>query len=82
MVGMAFTSLGLVINAAQRGTGNTKISMRTNLTANVINVIFNYLLINGIWFFPRLEVKGAAIATLMGNVVSCLMSVYSVSKPT
>ncbi len=82
IVGMAFVSLGMVINAAQRGVGNTKISMRTNLTANVVNVIFNYLLINGIGFFPRLEVKGAAIATLMGNVVSFLMSVYSVSKPS
>ena len=70
IVGMAFVSLGMVINAAQRGVGNTKISMRTNLTANVVNVVFNYLLINGIGFFPRLEVKGAAIATLMGNVVS------------
>lgn len=81
IVGMAFVSLGMVINAAQRGVGNTKISMRTNLTANVVNVIFNYLLINGIGFFPRLEVKGAAIATLMGNIVSFLMSVYSVSNP-
>ncbi|MEI6578008.1 MAG: MATE family efflux transporter [Eubacteriales bacterium] len=81
IIGMAFVSLGMVINAAQRGIGNTKISMRTNLTANAVNVVFNFLLINGIWFFPRLEVKGAAIATLMGNVVSFLMSVYSISKP-
>jgi len=81
MIGMAFVSLGMVINAAQRGVGNTQISMRTNLTANVVNVVFNYLLINGIGFFPRLEVRGAAIATLMGNVVSFLMSVYSVSNP-
>ncbi len=78
MVGMAFLSLGMIINAAQRGIGNTKISMRTNLAANAINVVFNYLLINGIWFFPRLEVKGAAIATLMGNIASCLMSFISV----
>lgn len=81
MVGMVFASMGMVINAAQRGAGNTKISMWTNLIANVVNVVFNYLLINGIGFFPRLEVKGAAIATLMGNVASCLISVYSVSKP-
>lgn len=80
IVGMAFVSLGMVINAAQRGVGNTKISMRTNLTANVVNVVFNYLLINGIGFFPRLEVRGAAIATLMGNVVSFSMSLYSVTR--
>lgn len=79
MVGLAFTGVGMTINAAQRGAGNTKISLRTNLTANIVNVIFNYFLINGIWFFPRLEVKGAAIATLLGNIASCIMSIISVS---
>lgn len=79
MVGMCFTSLGLIINAAHRGCGNTKISMYTNLTANIVNVVFNYLLINGVWFFPKLGVKGAAIATLMGNIVSCTMSIVSIS---
>lgn len=33
--------------------------MRTNLAANGINVIFNYLLIGGHFGFPRLEVAGA-----------------------
>ncbi len=78
LVGLGFSSFGMVINAAQRGSGNTKISMYTNVAANVVNVIFNYLLINGIGFFPRLGVKGAAIATLMGNIVSCLISIYSI----
>lgn len=80
MVGMIFTSFGMVINAAHRGCGNTKIAMYTNIAANVVNVIFNWLLINGIWFFPRLGVTGAAIATLLGNIVSFLISAYSVSR--
>ncbi|NLA77672.1 MAG: MATE family efflux transporter [Clostridiales bacterium] len=80
MVGMSFASLGMVINAAQRGSGNTRISMTTNLTANIINIVFNYLLIGGNFGFPRLEVKGAAIATLMGNVAACVMSLISVSR--
>lgn len=81
MVGMVFAAIGMVINAAQRGAGNTRISMWTNLIANVVNVVFNYLLINGIGVFPKWGVKGAGIATLMGNVASCLISIYSVSKP-
>lgn len=79
MVGMFFTSIGLIINAGQRGSGNTRISMTTNMTANIVNCIFNALLINGLFFFPKLGVIGAAIATAIGNVVSCAMSVYSVS---
>ena len=80
MCGMLFTSIGLSINAAQRGSGNTRISMTTNMTANIVNCIFNALLINGLFFFPKLGVTGAAIATLLGNIVSCAMSIYSVSR--
>ena len=78
-LGTVFTSVGLMINAAHRGCGNTKISMVTNLTANLVNIVFNYLLINGVWFFPKLGVTGAAIATLIGNILSFIMSVYSVT---
>ena len=78
MVSIVFTSLSLTINAAQRGVGNTKISMRTNVVANIVNLIFNYFLINGIWIFPRLEVRGAALATTLGSIVGFLMSVFSV----
>ncbi|MBQ2709381.1 MAG: MATE family efflux transporter, partial [Clostridia bacterium] len=34
MVGLLFTSISMAINAAQRGAGNTRISMTTNMTAN------------------------------------------------
>jgi putative MATE family efflux protein len=81
MIGMVFTSLSLTINAAQRGIGNTRISMVTNLAANVVNVIFNYLLINGIAFFPELGVNGAAIGTVMGNITAFFMSLRSVYRP-
>lgn len=78
MIGLMFTSFGMIINAAQRGSGNTKISMRTNVVANLTNIFFNAMLINGIWFFPKLGVTGAAVATLIGNIASFGMSVYSI----
>ena len=74
---MMFYSFSCVLNAAQRGTGRTKITMRSALAGNLVNVILNYFLINGIWMFPRLGVKGAAIATLIGQFVSCLVSFLS-----
>ncbi len=77
MIGLIFTSFGMIINGAQRGSGNTKISMKTNIVANVTNIIFNALLINGLWFFPELGVTGAAIATLIGNIASFCMSLAS-----
>jgi putative MATE family efflux protein len=78
-VGNLFTSMSLTINAAQRGCGNTKISMKTNVAANLVNVLFNFLLINGNLGFPALGVKGAAIATGIGNVVGFIMSVRSIT---
>lgn len=80
MGGIIFTTLTLVINAAQKGAGNTRISMVTNLISNVVNVIFNYLLIGGKLGFPALGVNGAAIATVIGSVFGCVLSIISVMR--
>lgn len=78
--GMIFNVIQLGINAAQRGAGNTRITMRTNLVSNTVNVIFNYLLIQGHFGFPALGIAGAALATVLGTVVACIMSIASVCK--
>ena len=78
--GMVFNVISMVINAAQRGAGNTKIAMRTNLVSNGVNIVFNYLLIGGNFGFPKLGVAGAAIATVIGTVFACGMSIFSVLK--
>lgn len=38
---MMFHIVSLVINAAQRGVGNTKIAMRTNIASNIIHITGN-----------------------------------------
>jgi len=78
MGGMLFNCIQMGINSAQRGAGNTKITMRTNVTSNVINIILNYLLITGRWGFPALGIVGAALATVLGTVVACIMSIISI----
>ena len=77
MLGTIFNGLSMTINAAQRGAGNTKISMVTNLAANFVNMTFNYLLINGNLGFPRLGIAGAAIATVIGSAVALGIAVAS-----
>lgn len=77
LVGTFFYLISLTISAAQRGSGNTKISMTINLSANIVNVIFNYLLINGIWIFPKWGILGAAVATSMGNFVALILAFRS-----
>lgn len=49
------------------GLSQTKYAMIATLIANVVNIVFNYLLIYGIWIFPRLELEGAALGTLISR---------------
>ena len=78
MGGLIFSTISLVLNAAQRGAGNTRIAMTTNLISNTVNVIFNYLLIGGNFGFPKLGIRGAALATVLGTVCACALSIRSV----
>lgn len=77
---MIFNVLSMVINAAQRGSGNTMIAMRTNIVSNVVNIIANYLLIQGHLGLPALGIAGAAIATVFGTVIACIMSFASLFR--
>ncbi|MCQ2446330.1 MAG: MATE family efflux transporter [Clostridia bacterium] len=70
----------LCICAAQRGVGKTRITMITNMCANVVNIILNYCLINGHFGFPALGVRGAAIATAIGTCVSFVVALFVVLK--
>lgn len=70
----------LCICAAFRAVGKTTITLTTNLIANILNVCLNYVLINGKLGFPRLGVRGAAIATVIGTIVASAISFYFVMK--
>ncbi len=80
-IGFVFTALGSTINAAMRAVGKPKISMHANITANMVNVVLNFLLIGGRFGFPALGITGAAIATTAGNAVGFFVSLFSVLSP-
>lgn len=73
-IGFLPLMLPAAVTAALRGVGDSRTAMYYNLAANVVNVIFNYLMIYGNFGFPRMEVAGAAWATDIGSVVACIMS--------
>ncbi|MFA5543875.1 MAG: MATE family efflux transporter [Bacilli bacterium] len=77
-LGLIFNYLRLSITSAQRSIGNTHITLITNVIANLVNIVLNYLLITGNFGFPRLGVAGAAIATVIGNMVALMISVISI----
>ncbi|GAA6514954.1 MATE family efflux transporter [Merdimmobilis hominis] len=81
MIGIPAVALTSVVTATMRGIGNSRIAMIYNIIANVVNVIFNYLLIGGNLGFPRLEVVGASLATILGQFVAFGIAVYMILRP-
>lgn len=77
MLGMIFNALSMLINASHRGCGNTNIAFVTNLISSVINIGFNFLLIEGRLGFPKMGVRGAALATVIGTIVASIMCIIS-----
>ena len=80
MVGHLFHVESLLINASLRGAGMTKSVFYSGLAANLTNVCFNYILIEGRCGFPRLEVAGAALASLLGMAVGLAVSAAFLMK--
>ncbi|GGK53095.1 MATE family efflux transporter [Lutibacter litoralis] len=51
------------------GLSQTKYAMWATILTNIVNVILNFTLIYGFWIFPRLELVGAALGTLISRTV-------------
>lgn len=81
LLGLPINAISMTISSAQRGIGQTRISMYINMVANIVNLVLNYLLIGGRFGFPRLGVKGAAIATVIGMGAGLIIAVVSILSP-
>lgn len=59
-----------------QSTGKTFYNMITQGTGALINIILDPILIFGLFGMPRLEVAGAALATIIGQITAVSMSLY------
>lgn len=80
MAGFLTAGLTSTYTAALRGVGNSHVPMIYNVTANVVNVFGNYLLINGNLGFPDLGVTGASLATVIGQAIATVMAIWAVGS--
>ena len=58
-----------------QATGRTFCTMITHLVGSVVNIVLDPILIFGLFGFPKLEVAGAAIATVSGQIVAGLLAI-------
>lgn len=77
--GVIFVIVPMVGNNAIRATGDTITPGAIMIVAAVVNIILDPLLIFGVGPFPRLEIVGAAIATVIARAITLLVSLFVLS---
>ncbi len=75
-IGVVFVVVPMVGNNAIRATGDTKSPSIIMMIGAGINAILDPLLIFGIGFFPRLEIQGAALATVIARATTMIASLW------
>ncbi|MBU3191372.1 MATE family efflux transporter [Clostridium bowmanii] len=63
-----------------RSTGDMLSSMRIQLLGAITNIILDPILIFGLLFFPKLSVQGAAIATVIGQILAMIYALKLVLR--
>jgi len=58
-----------------QSTGRTSLSMVTQLTGAIINMVLDPIFIFGLFGLPRMEVAGAALATVIGQFVAACLGI-------
>ncbi|MFC1514149.1 MATE family efflux transporter [candidate division KSB1 bacterium] len=69
-----------IINSMFRGSGEVKIPMITLGISSILNIILDPLLIFGLGPFPELGIKGAAIATVIGQGIGSFINIFILIK--
>ena len=78
LIGLVPFVLTQVCAGTLKETKETAVPMRATVTAVIVNLVFNYLLIFGSLGCPKMGVKGAAVATVISRFVECaFVLIYS-----
>jgi len=79
-ISLIFNQITMTINSQVRGAGDTRTPMKNNIVTNMINLFANIVLINGYLGFPRLEVYGAGLASIIARFCGMCMALSVVLR--
>lgn len=68
-----FMFISFAVSASLRGVEDTRTPMFVTSLVNILNIIGNYLLINGIGIFPKMGIEGAALSTTISRGVGAVL---------
>ena len=77
--GGIFLVVPMINNSVLRASGNAKTPAMIMTFAAIFNIVLDPILIFGLFGFPRLEVEGAAISTVVANAGTLVASVLAIS---
>ncbi len=66
----------LVVSSLIRGSGDAVKPMIIMITASVINIILDPVLIIGLGPFPEMGIRGAALATIIAQSIGAVLALY------
>jgi putative MATE family efflux protein len=79
-LGVGFLVIPMVGNGSIRATGDTKTPSFIMIFAGVVNVILDPILIFGLGPIPRMELQGAAVATVISRSLTFLAALWILHK--
>jgi MATE family multidrug resistance protein len=81
---VAFSLVPLIIYQGYKqfadGLSLTKYSMYAIVLANIIHVFFNYVLIYGVWGFPKMGIIGAGLGTVISRIAMVVFMHFILAK--
>jgi putative MATE family efflux protein len=79
--GIFFAFLNVMFRAFFVGITETKILSISAIITALVNILFDYLLIFGVWIFPAMGIKGAAISSIIAEGVSSIyLIIYTLRR--
>ena len=78
--GMVFFFINPVLSQSFQSLGNSLTPFKINTIGLITNIIIDPILIFGYGPIPRLEAKGAALATVMAQIVVTLIFVFNIFR--
>ena len=76
LIGTIFSISSFALNATIRADGNPKMAASTMALGCVVNIVFDYIFI----FIFNLGIKGAALATVLAQIISTSVMIYYYTK--